>query len=114
IGTLGELRAPPAIIPEVRRFFELAVGEVPSPENALECARARFGAGAVEIVEPLLGATFAPTMIEASQARNVIPARCDVTVDCRLLPEQEPEDIVPLLRAALGPGDWEIEWIERV
>src|SRR5262249_39409067 len=114
IGTLGELRAPPAIIPEVRRFFELAVGEVPSPEAALECARTQLGAGAVEIVEPLLGATFAPTMIEASQARNVIPARCDVTVDCRLLPEQQPEDIDPLLRAARGPGDWVMDGFARV
>ena len=114
IETLGALRVPPAIVPEVRKFFEVVVGEVPVAEDALECARARLGAGAVEIVEPLLGATFAPTMIEASQARNVIPARCDVTVDCRLLPEQAPEDIVPLLRAALGSGDWEIEWIERV
>ena len=32
--------------------------------------------------------TVAPTMIEASQKRNVIPALCEVTVDCRLLPGQ--------------------------
>ena len=32
--------------------------------------------------------TVSPTMIAASQKRNVIPGRCEVTVDCRLLPGQ--------------------------
>ena len=38
---------------------------------------------------------------------------CDVTVDCRLLPGQQPEDVEPEIRAALGAGDCELEWIER-
>jgi acetylornithine deacetylase/succinyl-diaminopimelate desuccinylase-like protein len=33
-------------------------------------------------------------------------------VDCRLLPEQSPADVEPLIRAALGAGDYELEWIE--
>jgi len=111
IETIGALRLPPVLIPEVRRFFEVTLGEVPDAEDALERARS-VGAHAGEIVEPLLGPTLAPTMIEASQARNVIPAICDVTVDCRLLPGQLPDDVEPLLRAALGAGDWELEWLE--
>jgi acetylornithine deacetylase/succinyl-diaminopimelate desuccinylase-like protein len=51
-------------------------------------------------------------MIEASQKRNVIPAVCDVAVDCRLLPEHSPRDAEALIRAALGPGDYELQWIE--
>jgi acetylornithine deacetylase/succinyl-diaminopimelate desuccinylase-like protein len=65
-----------------------------------------------ELLEPLLALTLSPTMIEASQKRNVIPAVCDVVVDCRLLPEQTPRDAEALVRAALGPGDYEIQWIE--
>jgi acetylornithine deacetylase/succinyl-diaminopimelate desuccinylase-like protein len=114
IETLGALRLPPTLIPEVRRFFEVTLGAVPDAGDALEQAHTLLGMGAVEIVEPLLAATLAPTMIEASQARNVIPAVCEVTVDCRLLPGQQPDDVDPLLRAALGPGDWELHWIERV
>jgi len=114
IETLGALRIDPTLIPEVRRLFEATLGEVPSAEDALERARTQLGTGAGELVEPLLAPTFAPTMIEASRARNVIPAVCEVTVDCRLLPEQRPEHVEPLLRAALGDGDWELEWIERV
>jgi acetylornithine deacetylase/succinyl-diaminopimelate desuccinylase-like protein len=37
-----------------------------------------------------------------------------VIVDCRLLPEQSPVDAEPLIRAALGPGDYELEWLEAV
>ena len=53
-------------------------------------------------------------MIEASHQRNVIPAVCEITVDCRLLPETTPADIEPLLRAALGDGEYELEFLEAV
>jgi acetylornithine deacetylase/succinyl-diaminopimelate desuccinylase-like protein len=59
---------------------------------------------------PLLSATLSPTMIEASQKRNVIPGSCTIEVDCRLLPGQEPAEIEALLRGGI-PGEWEIEWI---
>jgi acetylornithine deacetylase/succinyl-diaminopimelate desuccinylase-like protein len=38
---------------------------------------------------------------------------CEVTVDCRLLPGTGTEEVELLVRAALGEGDWELEWIER-
>jgi acetylornithine deacetylase/succinyl-diaminopimelate desuccinylase-like protein len=59
-------------------------------------------------IEALLSPTFSPTMISASRKRNVIPAVCDVVVDCRLLPGQHPEHVEPLIRAVLG-GDIEYE-----
>jgi acetylornithine deacetylase/succinyl-diaminopimelate desuccinylase-like protein len=66
------------------------------------------------IVEPLLALTLSPTMIEASRQRNVIPGLCEVTVDCRLLPEQAPADADPLIREVLGDGDYQLEWSEAV
>jgi acetylornithine deacetylase/succinyl-diaminopimelate desuccinylase-like protein len=51
-------------------------------------------------------------MIEASEKRNVVPAVCDVSVDCRLLPGQTPADAEAIVRVALGPGDYELAWIE--
>ena len=62
------------------------------------------------MVEPLLGMTVAPTMISASEKRNVIPGRCEVTVDCRLLPGQTEADADALVRSWLGEGDYEVEW----
>jgi acetylornithine deacetylase/succinyl-diaminopimelate desuccinylase-like protein len=52
-------------------------------------------------------------MISASQKRNVIPAVCEVTIDCRLLPGQTPEEAEAELRRVLGPGGYELENIER-
>ena len=56
--------------------------------------------------------TVAPTMITASQKRNVIPALCEVTVDCRLLPGQTQAEAEQAVRELLGEGDYELEWIE--
>jgi acetylornithine deacetylase/succinyl-diaminopimelate desuccinylase-like protein len=54
--------------------------------------------------------TVAPTMVSASKKRNVIPGRCDVTVDCRLLPGQTEEEADRVLRAWLGEGEYDLEW----
>ena len=66
------------------------------------------------LVEPLLAFTLSPTMIDASHQRNVIPAQCVITVDCRLLPETTPADVEPLVRAALGNGAYDLEFDEAV
>jgi acetylornithine deacetylase/succinyl-diaminopimelate desuccinylase-like protein len=77
----------------------------------LEVARA-VDPIAVELVEPLVGMTVSPTMITASQKRNVIPATCEVTVDCRLLPGQPQSEAEAVVRDLLGEGDYELDWIE--
>jgi acetylornithine deacetylase/succinyl-diaminopimelate desuccinylase-like protein len=88
------------------------VGEVPPAAESVERAAAVHPlAGA--LVEPLLSLTVSPTMIGASRLRNVIPAVCDVTVDCRLLPGQTPAEAEQELRGALGPGDYELTWLEQ-
>ncbi len=112
IEALDRYHPPPQIIPEVAAFLELVLGELPPLDLALERARALHPLVA-ELVEPLLSFTLSPTMIEASRQRNVIPAQCVVTVDCRLLPGMTPEDVDPLVRAAIGPGDYDLEWYER-
>jgi acetylornithine deacetylase/succinyl-diaminopimelate desuccinylase-like protein len=67
---------------------------------------------AAELLEPLLSLTLSPTMISASERRNVIPHLCEVVVDCRLLPGQAQAEVEPLLREVLGEGDYDFEWIE--
>lgn len=111
LGRLGAYSPPPELTPEVERFLELTLGEVPSAATAHDRARSLDPlAGA--LVEPLLSVTVSPTMIEASQQRNVVPALCEVTVDCRLPPGRSTAEVEPLLRSALGDGDYELEWIE--
>jgi acetylornithine deacetylase/succinyl-diaminopimelate desuccinylase-like protein len=112
IERLGEFVPEPRLEPEVAALFEAVVGEPPADaEQVLTVARA-VDPLAAELVEPLVGMTVSPTMIEASQTRNVIPALCDVTVDCRLLPGQTPAEAEEILRGVLGDEDYELKWIE--
>jgi acetylornithine deacetylase/succinyl-diaminopimelate desuccinylase-like protein len=64
------------------------------------------------MVEPLLSMTLSPTMANASQKRNVVPAVCDITVDSRLLPGTTPDEQQAVVRALLGEGDYELEVLE--
>ncbi|MGH3111470.1 MAG: M20/M25/M40 family metallo-hydrolase [Gaiellaceae bacterium] len=111
VEALGGYEPPRSMIPEARGFLEAVLGEAPPLEEALSRA-GELSPLLPPLVEPLLSLTLSPTMIDASHQRNVIPALCEVTVDCRLLPEQTPADAEPLIRAALGNGSYELEWIE--
>src|SRR5919198_511032 len=81
-----------------------------STEEALARARAASPVLA-ELAEPLFSMTLSPTVITASRKRNVIPAVCDVTVDCRLLPGRTAGDAERVVRGILGEGDYELEWL---
>ncbi len=97
--------------PETEAMILAVAGKPLNAYQALELARETDPAAA-ELLEPLLALTLSPTMISASQRRNVIPHVCEVEVDCRLLPGQTQADVEPVLREVLGEGDFELEWIE--
>ncbi|HEU0247083.1 MAG TPA: M20/M25/M40 family metallo-hydrolase [Gaiellaceae bacterium] len=113
IEALGSYDPPRELIPEAKGFLETVLGEAPPLDQAL--ARAgELHPMLPALVEPLLAFTLSPTMIDASHQRNVIPAVCEITVDCRLLPETTPADVEPLIRAALGNGRYDLEFMEAV
>jgi acetylornithine deacetylase/succinyl-diaminopimelate desuccinylase-like protein len=91
IERIASYEAPRTVEPEVAAFLRIVGVELDSLEPA-----------ARELIEPLLAPTFSPTMISASQKRNVIPALCSVVVDCRLLPGTTPADVEPTVREVLG------------
>jgi acetylornithine deacetylase/succinyl-diaminopimelate desuccinylase-like protein len=95
--------APPHVVPpEVNAFLQTIGGELGALPQTIQ-----------EMVEPLLGPTFSPTMITASQKRNIIPAVCEITVDCRLPPGTTPADVEPDIRRVLGDDvEYEIEFTE--
>ena len=111
IERLGAFRPEPQLMPETEAFLEAVCGTAPPAGEALAAARATDPVAA-ELLEPLLGPTISPTMISASDKRNVVPALCEVTVDCRLLPGQTPAEAEVLVRAWLGDGDYELVWRE--
>jgi acetylornithine deacetylase/succinyl-diaminopimelate desuccinylase-like protein len=113
IETLADYEPEPTLIPEARALLEAVLGDVPPVGGALERARAVHPL-LPALVQPLLALTLSPTMIDASHKRNVIPGACEVTVDCRLLPGQSPADAEAIVRAALGDGEYELEFLESV
>jgi acetylornithine deacetylase/succinyl-diaminopimelate desuccinylase-like protein len=112
IVKLGDMRPRPRLLPETEAFFR-ALGEVPDPEELPE-RLAALEPPIRAMVEPMLSLMVSPTIIEASKRRNVIPGRCEVDCDCRLLPGQTQEEAERELRDCLGEGDYELEWIEAV
>ncbi|MGZ4412246.1 MAG: M20/M25/M40 family metallo-hydrolase [Gaiellaceae bacterium] len=111
IERIADHRPAPRLIPEVERLFQILTGSVPAAEEALEQA-GRLGPLIREAVEPLLSMTLAPTMIHASDQRNVIPGSCELTVDCRLLPGQSVAEADETVRALIGEVEYELEWME--
>jgi acetylornithine deacetylase/succinyl-diaminopimelate desuccinylase-like protein len=112
IQALGVYRPEQRLIPEVEALLETVTGERPaSPAEALERGRA-VAPLLAEMVEPLLSMTLSPTMANASQKRNVIPATCDITVDSRLLPGMTTDEQQEIVREVLGDGDYELTSLE--
>ena len=112
IERLGAYKPKPRLEPEIGALVRTLTGaDAPAAEEIVPLASAihpLLGA----FVEPLLALTFSPTQISASQTRNVIPAACEITVDCRLLPDQSQEEAEAIVREALGDGEYDFEWIQ--
>jgi acetylornithine deacetylase/succinyl-diaminopimelate desuccinylase-like protein len=96
---------------ETDALVQEVAGQKLGAEEALALAR-ELDPFAAETLEPLLSLTLSPTMISASERRNVIPSTCEVVVDCRLLPGQTQAEVEPLLREVIGDGDYDFEWME--
>jgi acetylornithine deacetylase/succinyl-diaminopimelate desuccinylase-like protein len=102
------------------RAFLRGIGEDPDDPLAA-VARLREADPRLAIMfEPMLGVTFTPTRISASEKINVIPSRAVLRVDCRVPPglgEQEVrEGLAEVLgeQSSDGSPPWRIEFTERV
>jgi acetylornithine deacetylase/succinyl-diaminopimelate desuccinylase-like protein len=111
IERLASFRPEPRLGVEVEAFLRTVLGEVP-PADEATARIAELDPEAAELLEPLLSLTVSPTMISASTKRNVIPAVCEVTVDCRLPPGTTQAEAEPVLRGALGEDDYELVFTE--
>jgi acetylornithine deacetylase/succinyl-diaminopimelate desuccinylase-like protein len=105
MARIAEHRAPPRLTEPVREmmralFAQGRIGLDPDalaggPEDAasLEAFAKRFPE-----IDPLLRNTFAVTTLAAGFKPNVIPARAEGTVDCRILPGEDPEAVAARVR----------------
>jgi acetylornithine deacetylase/succinyl-diaminopimelate desuccinylase-like protein len=116
------LTDPPAIVsPMTQRFIDVLVGDglaarLKDPATARVAARELRAADpeVAGLIEPLLGATFTPTILEAGRVVNVIPTHAEASIDCRILPEMTREETRAYVAEVLDPLgiDWEFEWID--
>jgi acetylornithine deacetylase/succinyl-diaminopimelate desuccinylase-like protein len=111
IEKLAAYRPEQRLGPETDALVQAVAGQPLAAAEALDLAR-EVDPVAAELLEPLLSLTLSPTMISASERRNVVPSSCEVVVDCRLLPEQTQAEAEEVLRRLLGEGDYDFEWIE--
>jgi acetylornithine deacetylase/succinyl-diaminopimelate desuccinylase-like protein len=66
------------------------------------------------LLEPMLGVTLTPTMVSASEKVNVIPARAELKVDCRVPPELGEEHARARVTELLGEDGYELRFDETV
>ena len=106
--------------------FLRGIGEDPEdPERAVAQLRASDPRLAI-MFEPMLGVTFTPTRIAASEKINVIPSRAELKVDCRVPPGLGEREVREGLAEVLGSDSpdsstsaaaqqpWRIEFTEQV
>jgi acetylornithine deacetylase/succinyl-diaminopimelate desuccinylase-like protein len=123
-GRLGELlrtldrRQPPIrVTPVTRAFLEAVAAALPRPQAL--AVRALLRPALAKRLLPRLGPAFVgvgamlrntatATIIRAGDKDNVIPAEAELTLDGRLLPGCEPDDLIRELHELLG-GDLELE-----
>ena len=114
VTRLGDGRAGFDLTDEPRAFVA-ALGLDPEDPEASLRSIAEVDDRLAKMVEPTMGVTFAPTIIAASQKINVIPARAELKVDCRVPPGMGAEETMARVREVLGADDgFEVEFLEEV
>ena len=97
--------------------FLAGIGEDPSdPAGAVQRLR-EVDARLAIMFEPMLGVTFTPTRIKASEKINVIPSRAELKVDCRVPPGLGEDEVRRGIAEVLGEeaaGGFAIEFTEQM
>ena len=89
--------------PVVEALLDVLLGPDRPDDLVAAVDRARRLSPLLEHTLPAVcGTTMAPTLLTGSAARNVLPARAGVTLDCRILPGTTDSQVEQAVRARLG------------
>jgi len=114
ITRLGSRQPEYDIVAEARALLGVLGDDSADPAAVLERVRA-IEPRLATMLESTLGVTAVPTRISASEKINVIPARAELDVDCRVPPGMEGEATMRRLRELLGDTDGlDVSFIEEV
>jgi acetylornithine deacetylase/succinyl-diaminopimelate desuccinylase-like protein len=114
---------PPISLSETTRAYFTRLATLSSPAEArryrdvLDPSKAQaieryFRANEPEVAA-ILHTTISPTMIEGGYRFNVIPSEAKATLDVRILPDENPEMILGLVRHAVNDRAVTVEWAPR-
>jgi acetylornithine deacetylase/succinyl-diaminopimelate desuccinylase-like protein len=113
IARLGERQSDFDVVEESKAFLQ-ALGEDPAdPQQAVANIRAVEPRLAL-MVEPTLRVTAVPTRIFASEKINVIPAKAELLVDCRVPPGMDGDATMRRIADLVGDDGLELEFLEQV
>jgi acetylornithine deacetylase/succinyl-diaminopimelate desuccinylase-like protein len=105
MARIAQHRDPARLCDPVREMMRniFALGRIDLDPSALtggpgDAANLEEFASAYPEIDPLLRNTFAVTTLAAGFKPNVIPAKAEGTVDCRILPDEDPEDVAGRVR----------------
>jgi acetylornithine deacetylase/succinyl-diaminopimelate desuccinylase-like protein len=87
----------------------LNIAELFASGKAYESDGSRIG----KRINAWLKHTATPTLIKAGTKVNVIPMEAQVSVDCRILPGMEPEEMLDIVRGLVGIPDAEYEILQK-
>jgi acetylornithine deacetylase/succinyl-diaminopimelate desuccinylase-like protein len=111
---LAERQPAHTLTPEAAAFLR-GIGEDPEDPAGAVAHLLAADPRLTSMFEPMLGVTFAPTRIRASEKINVIPSRAELRVDCRVPPGLGEAEVLRGVGEVLGEdGGFTIEFTERV
>jgi acetylornithine deacetylase/succinyl-diaminopimelate desuccinylase-like protein len=116
---------PPILLSDTTTSFFSRLASVSDPEAAARyrailnpgSAQAQAAIDYLKTNEParaaVLFSTISPTIIDAGYRVNVIPSDAKATLDVRLLPEQDPESFLSMLREVINDENVDVNWAPR-
>ena len=112
-------RQPSFRLTDEPRAFLAAIGALGDGDGDEDAAAALERVRSVEprlatMLEPMLGVSFAPTRVFASEKINVIPSPARLAVDCRVPPGLGRDVAAAAIDEVVGPGPYRVEWTEQV
>jgi acetylornithine deacetylase/succinyl-diaminopimelate desuccinylase-like protein len=113
LTALRDWRPPAAVTPEADALLRV-LGHDPSDPAAALAQIEAADPGLAVLVEPMLGVSFSPTILHAGEKINVIPARAELKVDCRVPPGQGEPEVREALRSVIGEDGYRLEFTDPV
>jgi acetylornithine deacetylase/succinyl-diaminopimelate desuccinylase-like protein len=99
----------------VDRILGVLVGEFNGDYAGAVAAAADLHPALTHLIPALTGITMAPTMLQGSSKRNVMPARASVELDCRILPGTTEAEVEAVVRQVIGSDvRYELEMPEQL